>query len=193
MGMIYDTDSKSVSSCLVTLDDDPNSTVTSDINGRYTFEYVQYGRHSLLFRRSGYETYKMSFSFLNKTQVAYSRLVSQGSLYIAVAKSLDERKWDDASSYLARADAISVQEPISSYLSAMIAYRQKDYINAAKKLEALPPADYREPYVYLFLADIYEYHLNDRDKAVANLQSYLLLREDNAVRARLEKLKQDTK
>jgi hypothetical protein len=188
LGMLYDSESRPVSSCRIVLDGVEEESVTSDINGRYIFEYAPYGRHSLSFHKDGYEDYSMVFDFANKSQVVYSRLVSRESLFSSVTRAIGERKWGDASSYLARADAIGKQEPLSSYLSALISYRMKDYASAAAKLEALPPADYREPYLFLFLADIYELHLGEKAKAAFYLKAYLAVREDDAIRARLENI-----
>lgn len=170
------------------LDDNPEALAISDINGRFLFDYVAYGRHKMSFHKDGYEDSQTAFDFLTKSQISYSRLVSQESLFAATERAIEERKWEDAMKFLSRADQIERKEPLSSYLYALIEYRRKDYEKAARILEAIADRDYREPYVFLFLADVYEKHLNDPEGAIRNLKAYLALREDGDLRSRLERL-----
>jgi len=75
-------------------------------------------------------------------------------------------------------------------LGAVVDFRTKDFEKARAGLEGLLSMDYKEPFVYLFLADIRQYHVVDKAKAIEYLSAYLALREDSAVRKRLEELKQ---
>ena len=94
-------------------------------------------------------------------------------------------------SLLRRADAIGSSEPLSDFLHAKLAFRQKDYAMAAQILEGLDAKDYRDIPIYLFLADIYQYHLQNPAKAIQALTKALAIREDSETRARLEGLKTD--
>ncbi len=48
---------------------------------------------------------------------------------------------------------------------------------------------YSEPVVYITLADIYQYGINDTKKAIFNLEKYLQIQRNNKVEKRLEALK----
>lgn len=184
--MLYDADNKAVPSCTVSIDGD--TSVSSDVNGRYLFDFVQFGKHSLLFHKTGYEDVKVDIEFSSRTQVAYTRLISQTSLFDFSEKAIKDRKWDEALSDLDRADTIDKNEPTSSYLRAAIFYRLKRYDEARSLLEALVAQEYREPYIYLFLADLYQFHFNAPEKAAASLETFLSIKEDSEVRTRYEEL-----
>ena len=191
-GTLYDTDSKPVSGCRVTLDGEKekgSETVVSDINGRFFFDFVTYSDHHLAFQKEDYEAYTMDLDFLSKSQVVYARVVSRSSLIDAVSKAIGNRNWEEATRLLSRAKAIKAEEPLSGYLSAIIDFRQENYANAAELLERLVAQDYHEPYIYRFLGDIYENHLNSPEKALVNLDAFLKLREDADVRERAERLR----
>ncbi len=65
----------------------------------------------------------------------------------------------------------------------------RDWGKARAALEELLKRDYREPFVYLFLADIRQYDLVDKAKAIEYLSAYLASREDGAVRKRIDSLR----
>lgn len=184
--MLYDGDNQAVPGCQVLLDGVESA--TTDINGRFMIDYVAYGKHDISFRKSGFENCNLSIEFLSKSQILYARIVSQDGLFLAVRKAIAERKWEEASALLARADSIAVKEPISSFLKATIAYRKGEFESAASLLERLIDIDYREAYVYAFLADIYQYHLDKPQSAIAALKKLLSIREDSEARTRLGKL-----
>jgi hypothetical protein len=195
-GMVYDSEKKPVSACVVSLVESGATgsasenpiTATTDVNGRFLFDYVAYGSHTLVFHKPDFEDFSLNFDFSSKSQIVYARLTSQAGLFEAAKKAIGARSWKEASSFLARADAIGLREPLSSYLKATLAYRQQDYEGAARILEALDYRDYREAPIFLLLADIYQFHLNEGAKTAKALRKILALREDTEVRARLEKL-----
>lgn len=187
-GMLYDGNNKAVAGCAIGLEDSPST--TTDVNGRFLFDFVKYGDHLLSFRKDGYEDCQLQVSFIIKSQVVYARIISQEDLLSATRKSISARNWEEAKAFLGRSQGIGPKEPQTSFLWATIAYRQKDYSKASSILEALVSADYREPYIYAFLADIYQYHSEEPKKAITPLEAFLSLREDAELRARLQKLRE---
>jgi len=74
------------------------------------------------------------------------------------------------------------------YLRAILDYQQGDAAAAASRLESLTAGGTTIPYVYLFLADLYQYSLNKRQAAEKALAHYLKQTDDPDVRKRLDAL-----
>jgi len=60
---------------------------------------------------------------------------------------------------------------------------------AVKILNKILDKGYSEPVVYITLADIYQYRINDTKKALSSLEKYLQIQRNNKVEKRLEALK----
>lgn len=185
-GMVYDSEKKAVSDCQVTIDD--SQSATTDVNGRFLFDFVDYGDHKLVFHKTGCEDFVLNFAFSSKSQIVYARLTSQSGLFEATRAAIASREWDRATEFLARAEAIGDYEPLSSFLAATLAYRRGDVTGAERLILNLAAKDYKDATIYVFLADIYQYHLLDFAKAKRALQESLAIREDGDVRERLESL-----
>jgi len=184
--MVYDSERKPVAACSVALED--GLPATTDVNGRFMFDSVPYGHHVLTFTKQTFEDYRLELDFSAKTQIVYARVISREGLLAAARASLVERSWAEAAGLLDRADKLGRREPLSSFLRATLAFRQKHYEEAARLLERLSTSDYRDPTILVFLADLYQYHLSAPDKAAQALRSALLIRDDSEIVARLEGL-----
>ena len=64
---------------------------------------------------------------------------------------------------------------------------------AYQVLNGILEKGYHEPYVYLSLADIYQYQLNDPEKAVFYVEEFLKLKRNREVEKRLDSLKSEIK
>jgi hypothetical protein len=75
------------------------------------------------------------------------------------------------------------------FLQAVKAYKTERYGEAVDILNGILAKGVKEPSLYLFLADIYQRHLGDREKAIGSLEAYLARKADSDVEKRLVELK----
>ena len=185
-GMIYDLDNKACAGISLTLDGTQKA--TSDIDGRFVLLALKPGTHSVTASGTDYETVQLSFNFVNQTQVLYQKLISFDQLLSQAQDALGQKKWRDAEALLKRAASIHDTNTVLVYLRSILDYQQGDAASAASRLESLTSGGTTIPYVYLFLADLYEYSLGKPELAAKALAKYLEQNDDPDVRRRLDAL-----
>ncbi len=188
MGMIYDDDSQACPGALMVVDG--RNGPVSDVRGRFVIPDLSRGDHTVVVKKAGYEELTVPVAFYNKTDVLYLHVISFSQLLSKAEASLDERKWDDAAGYLARAEKLSKDDSIFLYLQAILFYRTGKNQEAVTALTRILDQGISEPYVYLFLADVYEKGLGAPDKAVESLEKFLSARADAEVQKRLTAIKE---
>jgi tetratricopeptide (TPR) repeat protein len=188
MGMIYDEDSQPCAGAQLLVDG--KSGPITDIRGRFLLPDLARGEHTIAVKKDGYEELSARVVFLNRTDVLYLHVTSFGQLLARAETSLDDRKWDDAAEFLARAEKLKKDDSVLLYLQAILSYRTGKHAEAVSYLTRILDQGIAEPYVYLFLADVYEKGLGEPDKAVTSLEIYLTKRADADVEKRLAALKE---
>ncbi len=186
-GMIYDTDNRPVADMQISLD--TVNSAKSDINGRFILADVKRGTHSLRAHKEGYEDIELSFNYDNPDQIVYLKARSASELVDEAEKEALGGNWNAARLLLDRRDRIAAPDPASSYLRAVIYYRQGMPAEAAALLRQLAAAGLYGAPVHLFLADILEYELKNPDGAIAELEAYLREKNDPEAQKRLAALK----
>ena len=186
-GMIYDLDNQPCSGVTLRVDDLEGP--LSDIRGRFVLPDLARGEHALSARKQGYEPLRITISFLNRTDVLHLQMISFNQLLARAEVALAQLRWSDARAYLERAQGLDTDNPVLSYMFAILDFRTGDCSSAVERLTSLLTRS-KQASIYLLLADIYETGLNDPQKAVESLQSALKLREDAEVGKRLEALKE---
>lgn len=185
-GMIYDLDNKACGGISLVLDGTQKA--GSDIDGRFVLVALKRGAHTLTATGTDYERVDLSFTFLNQSQVLYVKMVSFDQLLGQAQDALDRHKWQEAQSLLERAAAIHDSDTVLVYLRAILQYQQGDAAGAASRLETLAASGSTIPYVYLFLADLYQYTLGKPELAARALSRYLEQNDDPDARKRLDAL-----
>lgn len=185
-GMVYDRGNLPVSNALVLVDG--KAQATTDANGRFGLEGLKYGIHDLELRKEGYETMSTRVDYVSSAQVLYVKMVSTDQLLGQAQTAITERRWAEALSLLDRAERTRHGAPATLYLKAVVLFRSGDAEGARDILEGLLKEEYREPAIYLLLADIYEHRLSDVAAAAAYLRAYLRLQYNPEVEKRLVQL-----
>ena len=185
-GMVYDEDNLPVSNALVLVDEYPQA--MTDANGRFALGGLKYGTYDVELRKEGYEPLSTRVDYASAAQVLYVKMVSTDQLLRRAQAAMHERRWEEALSLLDRAERTRPGAPATLYLKAVVLFRSGDAEEARDILEGLLKEEYREPAVYLLLADIYGQRLADAAVASAHLRAYLRLRYDPEVEKRLAEL-----
>ncbi len=187
--MVYNYDNQPCSGALVMIDE--NEGPRTDINGRFVIQSVSKGKHQITVTKDGYEKLDFSFEFLNKSQVLYLRMISFNQLLNEIEKSIENRNWKEGEKLIERAEKMKENDPVELYLKAILLKEKGDVEDSVDTLLNILDLGYNEPYVYLALADIYQYRLNNPAEAIKYIEEYLKLKRNSEVQERLIKLKME--
>ena len=187
-GMVYDFDNRPCSNVTVRLND--KFVIRTDINGRFTFLGMPPGTYALQLDKQGFESLKLDFDFHSRSQVLYAKMISLQSLIHRVEQATAEKKWSEAESQLTRAVAIDPDDLAVLYLKATLALYRGNVEEAARILKGILGRGHSNTTIFLSLADIYQYRLNDPNQAREYLAAYLFIEENPEIRRRYEKLAQ---
>lgn len=186
-GMIYDADNKPVPAAKVFLNGKIKA--TSDIQGHFTLSGLKPKKeYTLTLERKGYEKSAAVFTYSNATQVLYLRMNSGEQLVDEVETVISKKDWSRAITLLDRAEVAGCDTLASAYLRAVILAETGQYADAASLLENLRSTGESEPFIDLFLADLYQYRLALPDRASEALKRFLGSRSDSDVEKRLKAL-----
>jgi hypothetical protein len=189
-GMVYDMDNLPVQNARVFVDG--KEAAGTDVNGRFVLSGLNFDSYAVELRKVGYESLVTQLDYFSSTQVLYVKMISADQLLGEAEAALAERRWEEASSLVDRAERTKPGAPVTLYLKAVVTFRRGDAQGARALLEGLLAKEYKEPAVYLLLADILQYRQDDPAGAAAHLRSYLKLRYDPEVEKRLAQLEKTT-
>jgi tetratricopeptide (TPR) repeat protein len=186
-GKIFDYDNTPCSDVLITID--KGAAVRSDINGRFVIPGVGKGLHDIKATKEGYEEYTEAFSFSNRNQILWIRMISIKQLETRIETAFEDRKWDELESLVDRALKIKNDDPVILYLQALYFNQNGWFDQAIEVLTKITETGHAEATVYLTMADIYQYKLQQKNRAIECLGKYLEKKTDDAAYKRLEALK----
>ncbi len=186
-GMVYDFDNQPCSGALIVLDDEEGP--QTDINGRFVIGYLPSGEHKVQVKKEGYEELTANFKFSSKNQVLYLKLISFTQLLRKTEYALEKKRLKETGELIKRVEAINADDPVAMYLKAVYLLECRKPEEAVIILNKILAKGYSEPVVYITLADIYQYRIDDTKKAISNLEKYLQIQRNNEVENRLEALK----
>jgi tetratricopeptide (TPR) repeat protein len=188
-GMIYDFENRPCSDASVVVDGREGP--RSDINGRFVTHPLSKGEHLITISKEGYETVSLAFDFTRKSQVLYVRIISFGQLLKELEIAIENGEWVEADTLIERAEQIKNDDSVEQYLKALLFNSRGSSERAIGILQGIIDQGYHEPYVYLTLADIYQYQQKNREKAVFYIEEFLKLKRNREAEKRLELLKFD--
>lgn len=183
-GMVYDRDNQPVQNAVVVLDG--KETAATDVNGRFALANLDPGVYEVELRKEGYEPLSTSVEYFSPTQVLYVKMTSRDQLLSQAETAIAERRWQEASDLVDRADRVDPENPATLFLRAVVLFRRGQPEEARAILESLLARDYKEPSIHLFLADILQYRLSDPAGAASHLREFLRLRYDPVIEERLK-------
>lgn len=185
-GMIYDHHNQVCSGVLVSVD--KSAGLFSDINGRFTLPNLPKGKHEIQLKKEGYEDACFTVDFQSRTQILYLRIFSFDQILELAEEALKQGKIAGAEEYLIRAEKIKAGDPLLLYLKAVIALKRNQPEEALQLLLSILDQAIIEPYVYLTIADIYEYKMKDRENALKYLKKYAHFEENEDILSRIKNL-----
>ena len=112
-------------------------------------------------------------------------MYSAGELIKLSEDMVEQKKYEDAETYLVRAELAGGSYLSVNYLRAVIRVLKADYDNALKITNDILAAGYVNSYIYILLADIYKDGYSDIDNEQLNLKKALNLSYDPAIQKRI--------
>jgi len=185
-GMIYDYDNQACNNVLIKVDNKLGP--LSDINGRFIITNLSRGKHKLQFSKEGYETTEVLIDFQSRIQILYVKIFSFQQLLNCVEEALKNNKIEKAEEFISRASKIKKDDSLLLYLQTIVFLKQNKLNDAIAFLKAILSQDKINPYIYLTLADIYEYNLKDYENALYYLKKYFYFENKDEIIDRINNL-----
>jgi tetratricopeptide (TPR) repeat protein len=186
-GMVYDDRNEPCQGALIHVDGSAGP--RADLSGRFVVPDLARGTHGIAVEKAGFERLETTVDFFDKSQVLYLKVISLDQLLGRIEDALAQRRLTDAGALVARAEAVDGAHTDVRYLKAVYLLKSGEPRRAADLLEQLLAEGERAPALYLTLADVYQFALDDRDKAKESLAAYLRVQDDSQARSRLEALR----
>jgi tetratricopeptide (TPR) repeat protein len=186
-GMIYDGNNKPVYNAAVYI----NGTyaASSDIHGHFSIPKVKPKLPCVISaEKPDYETIQTEFADTDPAYILYMRMFSVDQLITEAEDALKEKNWNRAESFLVRAEKAGGENPSIKYLRGVLAFYKNQYAEAVAVLRGITEAEKNAAFVYLFIADLYQYYLEEPIQAKAFLERFLSLQYDADVRNRVNLL-----
>jgi len=193
-GMIYDGDNRPcerVSLLVVKVlegEEKELYTVQTDINGRFILPNLDRGDYRIIAGREGYETLETDISYTSRTEVLYLKMFSQDQLLVLAADSFDLGRFDKALAFLLRSEKIDDANPRHLYTHSVFLYDRGEYDKALESLKKISSSGFDFPWVDLLVGDIYQYHLEEPQKALEALKRFSTRIDDGDVKTRIKEL-----
>lgn len=190
-GMIYDNDNKPVNDCSIMIDGKLRA--QSDVYGRFSLSGLRKNdKHTVSVEKQGFEKIEIDLVYSDPTQILYIHMFSSSQLLAEAEKSLKNNDLGIAENFISRAESIKADSSITGYLRAVVLYQRKQYKECTALLSTLLDNNKNQPFVYLFLADVNQYQLDDSVATIQYLKQYLELKRDPDVEERLRSLQTET-
>jgi predicted Zn-dependent protease len=187
-GMVYDRDNKPVHNAAIYVNGVYRA--SSDSQGHFAISQLRpKAKYHITAKREHYETLDLEIAYMESAHVLYLNMPSGDQLIAEAEQAIQNKHWQDAETLLKRAAEVEGGEsPPIQFLEAVLAFHRGQYAAALTILKDIALREKEAPHLYLFMADLYQYHLGDPQGARENLNRYLELRYDRIVQSRLEEL-----
>ncbi|MDR2404399.1 MAG: carboxypeptidase-like regulatory domain-containing protein [Spirochaetaceae bacterium] len=189
-GMIYDGDNKPVHNAAVYING--KHIVSSDIQGHFTIPDIKPKlQYTVTARKEGYEELQLEVSFPDPSYILYLHMVSAAQLLTRTGEAMLKKDWQSAESFLTRAQNAGGDPGETGFLQGVLLFNRNLYREALSVLIPITETNRNAPYLFLFIADIYQFHLEDPRSARFYLNKFLELRYDPEVARRKEETEKD--
>ncbi|MBN1697772.1 MAG: hypothetical protein JW881_09675 [Spirochaetales bacterium] len=186
-GKIFDHDNLPCGDVVITVDN--FTKVKSDINGRFVIPDLTRGTHQLVCRKESYEEITIDYNFLNQNDVLWIKMISLEQLIRQIDDKFFNNKWDETNDLFERAAKIDPDDPVLLYLTSVLYLHNGWVENALEVLLDMIEKGNNEPTIYLSIADIYQYKMNDPALAFQYLEKYITMVHDEDAYKRVETLR----
>jgi tetratricopeptide (TPR) repeat protein len=185
--MIYDGGNRPIKEVKIYVED--KFSAVSDIHGHFSLGGLKIGKgYHIKACKENYEEVSLEIDYLDPGNVLYINMYHRDHLLTLAEQALRNRDWLQTESLLTRAEEIRGEYPSAEYLRGILAYYKGEYGDALNILTKLTENEKNAPYLYLFMADLYQYYTENTERAIFFLNKFLELRYDEEVADRVRLL-----
>jgi tetratricopeptide (TPR) repeat protein len=187
--MIYDRDNRPVPGADIYVNGKYQA--SSDIQGHFIISPIKpRAQYAVRVVKPEWEKIETTVSFMDPSHVLYLHMFSGDQLLAEAEAAIGNKNRNGAEAFLSRALAAGAEKLSAEYLRAILVRDRGQYGEAYSILKTLTETGTNIPYLWLFLADLCQYHLDGREEALEYLANFLALRHDEDTEQRLEKLRE---
>lgn len=174
LGVVYDYKSNPVNNARLKFIQDENVIeLTTDIDGKFLIPELDFGEYSVEVKAERCSTTKISASHYDSQNVLIIRIHSYDDLLLEFKDLIITKDIELAKTLISKIDEIDSEDVYYNYLKSIYLIESADYSGAEELLKKLELKTQGEAFVSLLLADLYEYHMSNKDLAVKYLKKYL--------------------
>jgi tetratricopeptide (TPR) repeat protein len=186
-GMIYDGDNRPVKEVKIYVGDKFSS--ISDIHGHFSLTKLKLGKtYRIRAYKENYEEIGLEIYYTDPQNVLYINMYHTDQLLSRAEQALRDKDWAQTASLLSRAEAAGGDFPSIQYLRGVLAFHKGEYGQALGILNKAAETEKNAPYLDLFIADLYQYYAEDKDRALFFLNKFLASRHEPGVAKRVREL-----
>lgn len=191
LGVVYDYKGDPVNSAQVKISVlDKNVEVTTDIDGKFLIPELEFGEYPVEVSAFKCSTTKTSVNHFNSQNVLIIRIHTYDDLILKFEELLFNEDLELAEILIPQIEEIDSTDIYYKYLKSIYLTETGDFNSAEAILKDLETETLGETYISLLLADLYEYHLDNKELAIKYLKKYLnreyTLKESNRLKELLD-------
>jgi tetratricopeptide (TPR) repeat protein len=186
-GMIYDGDNRPVMEVKIYVGN--KFSAISDIHGHFSLAKLKTGKtYRIRAYKESYEEVGLGIYYTDPANVLYINMYHTDQLLSRAEQALRDKDWSQTALLLSRADAAHGDYPSIQYLRGVLAFHKGEYDEALGILTTAAETERNAPYLYLFIADLYQYYADDKDRALFFLNKFLGSRYEPEIAKRVREL-----
>ncbi|GHV73400.1 hypothetical protein AGMMS49940_07020 [Spirochaetia bacterium] len=186
-GMIYDGDNRPVMEVKIYVGD--KFSAISDIHGHFSLAKLKTGKtYDIRAYKENYEEVGLEIYYTDPANVLYINMCHMDQLLSRAEQALRDKDWAQTAALLSRAEAAGGDYPSIQYLRGVLAFHKGEYEEALRILTTAAETEKNAPYLDLFIADLYQYYAEDRERALFFLNRFLESRYEAKVAKRVREL-----
>lgn len=192
VGVVYDLDKAPVGLASIVLSRDGEQyRATTDAQGKFTIPEIEAGTYTLAFSKGMYESRTWPLKVITFADAVYLQTASYWQLLDAALDAVGRKEWEEARGFLERAKGIQSQTTTSLFLQAVLEEKSGNGEAAIGDINEALTIDAKSPFLWLYLADLYERSGAEKRLQADALERYLELKDDPQAAERLGSLRQD--
>lgn len=177
IGVVYDNKSNPVQGAKLFFTpvggNSPIITVSTDIDGKFLVPSLEFGEYAVNVTAKDCSDLETTVDHRDIENVLIVKVSTKEDLIDLFKKHLFNKNIDLAKEKMDQIEQIDSEGLYYNYLKSMYYIEAEMFENAEELLLSLVRESEDDPYVNLLLADLYQYHVMDNEKALKYLKRYI--------------------
>lgn len=180
LGIVFDNKSDPVKNAKLTFTSLENKKNTfssnTDINGKFLIPELEFGEYKISVIAKGYVTTETSIDHFSVENVLIIKMTSYDDLLTDLEKYLKIEELELATKTVKKLDQIDSRDQFYNYLKSIYFIKNDQPQKSEETLLSLAETSGGDPYVYQLLGDLYQYKLEDQEKAAYYHKRYIKIK-----------------